>query len=474
MRVNVPPADMSVRYGDPGHFERWLDAWDTRDAGEDVDCWSGARFVPRTVFGDYLEHTAGVALARLRQHGWRINLVRAGVKAAVRTDDRVVLVTEHGKHRAVDYAVLCVGGGRPQDAYGLSGTRNYIEEPYPVSRTLNGLGIDDHVAITGSGLTAIDVVVALVARGHRGRISLLSRRGALPGVRQRPVPYELRLFTAERFRRLAMHDKTVTVDDLVALMRAELAGAGEQLAEIIDEVAGVEAEQPITRLRRQLDSVNAPHLGLRILQHAVAETGPDVWPLLSERDKVKLLRTHYRTIMSLCCPMSSASATTLLRLIDSGQLDIVADLQRIEPLRKDGFRIVTAHGELTAEHVINAMGAPSHRIPTMAAPLVTSLLTGRAASCHPHGGLHVERATSRLTVEGNADPRLYALGDLAAGTLFFTFGIPSLVDRSHDIVHAIRSDLARSLVSQTTGVFQSPQRSPAPDRHLDERNEKAL
>ena len=37
-------------------------------------------------------------------------------------------------------------------------------------------------------------------------------------------------------------------------------------------------------------------------------------------------------------------------------------------------------------------------------------------------------------MQGEPDCRLFALGDITFGSLFFTFGIPVLVDRGRDIV----------------------------------------
>jgi uncharacterized NAD(P)/FAD-binding protein YdhS len=194
----------------------------------------------------------------------------------------------------------------------------------------------------------------------------------------------------------------------------------------------------VERLRRQIEEVDSPHLGLRILQRAVPETGPDVWPLLREEEKVQILRAHYRTIMSLCCPMPPGSASVMLGLVEAGQLEMHSGLQDIAPAEKSGFDVVTAEGnEFHADRVVSAVNASEGRIPTSALSLVTSLMRARAVSRHPHGGLYLARATSRLTNNGRPDPRLYGLGNIAAGALFFTFGIPSLVDRSQDIVTAI-------------------------------------
>ncbi|MFD0392771.1 FAD/NAD(P)-binding protein [Streptomyces nogalater] len=204
VKVNATPDDMSVRAGDPHHFERWLEARErVLDGSYTVDPYSGARFAPRTVYGEYLEQTAYAGLAELRRQGWRVDLVGDAVTAARREVGRVRLTTRHGGAHAFDYVVLCVGGDGPKDVYGLAGTPGFTADPYPVSHRLRTIGADQHVAVVGSGLTAVDIVLALAAQGHRGRISLLSRSGVLPGVRQRHLDFEPTYLTRERMRSLA-------------------------------------------------------------------------------------------------------------------------------------------------------------------------------------------------------------------------------------------------------------------------------
>ncbi|MFK4149089.1 FAD/NAD(P)-binding protein [Streptomyces sp. NPDC004065] len=448
VRVNAPPDDMSVRAGDLDHFARWLAARDRTTGSatacaQDADRFSGVRFAPRPLYGEYLEESANAAVDALRRGGWRVEIVARAVTEAVREPRRVLLDAGDGPARAVDYAVLCVGGDGPRDLYGLSGLPGFVADPYPVSRSLRRIAADDHVAVIGSGLTAVDIVLSLAARGHRGPISLLSRRGVLPGVRQRPVPLRLRHLTPERVRHEAAARRELTLEDVAAVLRAEFRDAGADPGAVVREIERVDTEDPVDRLRRQLGEVDSPHLGLRILQRAVPETGPDLWPVLREEDRLHILRAHHRTVMSLCCPMPPSSAAVLLGLVEAGQLRMVSGLLDVVPAEEGGFDVLAADGTgFRATKVVNAVNASHGRVPARAVSLVTSLVRARAAGRHPHGGLHLARATSRLTRDGRPDPRLYGLGNIAAGALFFTFGIPSLVDRSEDIVSAIRDDFA--------------------------------
>jgi uncharacterized NAD(P)/FAD-binding protein YdhS len=454
VRVNSPPEDMSVRFGDGTHFTQWLAAHDlvVGSATQYVDPYSGVRFVPRAIFGDYLEQSARTALVHLLHRGWRVDLVREGVCSALPVEDGVLLETTTGRRVTVGHAALCVGVGGPADSYSLTGTTGFLAEPYPIARTLSDVDPDDEVGVIGTGLTAIDVVLGLVARGHRGRISLLSRRGVLPSVRQRPIHHELRHFTVSRFRAAFARGDKLTPADLAVVLAAEVGELGESMASIKTEINATYLEDPVDRLRRQFADVDSPVLGLRVLQQAVPDTGPDVWPLLRDADQAELLRSHYRTVMSLCCPMPPATAAKLLALFDSGRLEIVSGVRQVVPAAGGGFTVVSAAGERSAGFVINAVSASAHKVPSKAAPLVSSLVAGGLAQRHERGGVHVERATSRLTVDGRPDPTLYALGDIAAGSLFFTFGVQSLVDRAHDIVAAMHAHAASGVAAQRQSV----------------------
>jgi uncharacterized NAD(P)/FAD-binding protein YdhS len=338
-----------------------------------------------------LEQSGHAALVRLRKRGWRTDVLTHCVGSATSGVTGITLRTERGRQITADYTVLCVGRGHPSDVYKLAGTLGFVPEPYPLAHTLAGIDPDHAIGVVGSGLTGVDVVHGLTARGHRGKILLLSRSGTLPLVRQRPVPHTLRHFTPERFHHAAINGQIVTLDELIDTMRAELAGANEDLGTVTAEIASLRHEDPVRRLRRHLAEVDSPSVALRILQHAVPLAGQDVWPPLSEHEKTELLRKYYRAVMSMCCPMPPAAAATLLSLIDFGRLDIVSGIQHIEASPGGGFNVLTGGDEYRVDVVINAVSAPADKIPPQAEPLINSLVSAGVADRHPHGGLHIDR-----------------------------------------------------------------------------------
>ncbi|MFI9510157.1 FAD/NAD(P)-binding protein [Nocardia sp. NPDC052566] len=420
VRVNAPPALMSVRAGDRGHYAQWVA--ERGDTTGYFDEGLGQPIVPRAVYGDYLEQTARRAIDALRGRGWRVSVVNARVTAA----DGTVLRTEDGGAHPVDRAVLCVGSGRPRDHYGLTGAPGYVGEPYPLARTLSGIAATAHVAVIGSGLTAVDIAAGLAANGHTGPISLLSRSGVLPYVQQRPAPLAPVHLTPVNALRLAERGE-IAFTELADLMRAELAGLGQDFGTLAAEIGSTESEEPAARLRRQLADVDATHMGRRLLTMAIRTIGPIVWPRLAEADRKVLRDRHFRTISSLSSPMVPYNANIVLRLLDSGQLRLRRGVTEVEA-RGGGFVIDTDRAEsgCTADVVLNAVNPPAYTTPQETEPLIGALLAGAAAEFGPDGGLLAEAGTRRLLVDGRPHPTWHVLGNLAADAMFIAANPPGL------------------------------------------------
>ncbi|WP_067848354.1 FAD/NAD(P)-binding protein [Nocardia lijiangensis] len=430
VRVNAPPPIMSVRAGDPGHYQRWLAG---REVADYLDEGLGQPLVPRAIYGEYLEDTARDAMERLGRAGCPVRVVRSAVTGFSR-DGRAVLHTAGGDHIPVDRAVLAVGGGGPRDHYGLTGTPGYVNEPYPLTRTLAGLPADHHVAVIGSGLTAVDIAVALTANGHTGPISLLSRSGRLPFVQQRPVRLNPVHFTPAAVRDAAAEHGDLRFAHLVSLLRTELAALGQDFDTLAAEITG--AEDPVTGLRRQLDEVDAPHHGRRLLAMVIRTVGPTAWPLLAQPDREMLRTGHFRTINSLSSPMVPHNARIVLRLLDTGQLRLRAGVTKIEARTGGGFTVHDAR-HWPADTLFNAVNPPAYTTPAAAQPLIGALLTAGAAEPHPAGGLRAEPGTRRLLVGDAPDPSWHVLGNLAADSMFIATNPPGLAAEAAGLVREL-------------------------------------
>ncbi|MFI9814215.1 FAD/NAD(P)-binding protein [Saccharothrix variisporea] len=396
VRVNAPPVLMSIRHSDRDHYTRWLAGrTDYPDVG------LGVQIVPRVVFGEYLEATAREAIARLRSAGWRVSVVNERVVGAA------PLRTASGEHR-VDRTVLAVGGGSPFDHYGLTGSPGFVLEPYPLAHL--DVPADAHVAVIGSGLTAVDVVAALTASGHTGPVTLVSRTGVLPHVQQRPVPLD--------FRHLVRDNLVGTRDGLLDLLRAELAESGQDLAPLVRELTT--PEDPVDRLRRQLSEVDSSYLGRRLVTAAVHMLGSAAWRLLPALDRESIRREHFRTINSLASPMVPLNGELLLREFDSGRLRLLSGVTKVERAAR-GFRVV-GDREVTADVVVNAVNPQSHAVPPAAEPLVGSLLAAGLAALPPAGGLEVR------------SERVLSLGAVTAETSFVVPSVPTLAAGAAELV----------------------------------------
>jgi uncharacterized NAD(P)/FAD-binding protein YdhS len=164
--LNVRAGNMSAFADDPDHFFRWL-----RERGPALGVENATRttFAPRMVYGAYvrdlLEAPATRGVRRMADTCVTIEEVAGRARVSLRLHghleaDLVVLATGH------DVRPAPVGEVEALDAWDNAGLAA-IDPPAAV-------------LIVGTGLTMVDIVLALCRRGHRGPITAISRRGLAP------------------------------------------------------------------------------------------------------------------------------------------------------------------------------------------------------------------------------------------------------------------------------------------------------
>jgi uncharacterized NAD(P)/FAD-binding protein YdhS len=184
-RLNVPAGRMSLFPDRPDGFVEWLT--ERKRPLREGD------FASRQDYGLYVRDSLA-ALLRSKRSRCKVDFIRAKATGCVeRYNATLGFLLDNGGEIAGRNVVLCLGVGNaplPVKISGLSGEakERVIENPWRLS-WLRRVGLDDRVCILGSGLTMIDQVLALHARGFRGKIDVLSRRGLVPhGHAKTPKP----------------------------------------------------------------------------------------------------------------------------------------------------------------------------------------------------------------------------------------------------------------------------------------------
>jgi uncharacterized NAD(P)/FAD-binding protein YdhS len=173
--LNTRAQAMSVFPADADHFVRWLAG---RAARTD--------FVSRRLYGDYLGEISARALERSRF----THVADRVVKVRRVLPEGFTVQTASGARFAARSVVLATGNPTPNDEFLPLEMRlhpGYVADPWRFDyRAVGG-----QVLVIGSGLTALDVLVALNGSGHRGTVHVLSRRGRYPEVHADITPYDV-------------------------------------------------------------------------------------------------------------------------------------------------------------------------------------------------------------------------------------------------------------------------------------------
>ena len=143
----------------------------------------GTDFLPRRLYGDYLEAEAAHALAHARSRGVDVRVVPFAVDAVVPETDGVTVMQGERATR-VDAAVLAIGALPAKPIEGvdpaLLADGRYVPDPWPLLAQASPDDAPREVAVIGLGLTAIDVVLELATRWPNAHFTAISRHGRPP------------------------------------------------------------------------------------------------------------------------------------------------------------------------------------------------------------------------------------------------------------------------------------------------------
>lgn len=390
--LNVGAGNMSAFPDYPNDFRQWALDRKQRLAGSfPRDEISLHTFLPRHLYGEYLHGVFERAL----------DSARPGVEMAVVYDEVIDIVADDGLQHIelrsgntiqAHRVVLALGNFPPpdppvaDDAFYQSA--RYCRNPWS-KRGSPVVGRDETCLMIGSGLTMVDLAIALRERDFRGRIHVVSRHGWLPPVQQ-PGP--------ESPCRIDFDEAPLTVSSLLRWFRAQLR-TGHDWQSLIG---------------------------------AVRSRTASIWSALPLQEKRRFLR-HLRTLWdSHRHQLAPAAAEKLYAMIASGQLTVHAG--RVERFVEDEHGVdvtirVRGSGEgkiLRVHRVVNCTGSEcDYR--KLREPLVENLIRrGRAVPDAVAFGLTVSPDGALIDAEGRVSDSLFTLGPPRKGTLWETTAVPEI------------------------------------------------
>ncbi len=389
--LNVPAGKMSALASEPGQFVAWLQSNSPEHANETA-------FVPRPVYARYLQ-------SMLQQHAAAIGVVRDEAIAIQRTDSGLLVETRGGDALPAARVVLALGNFPPANPRistpGFYSSRRYVAWAW-APHTYEGLEPADAVLLIGSGLTMIDKALALLHRGHRGSIHVISRRGMKPIRHASAASWETLRGPAPREAKA-----------LLKLVRAEVRAA---------RANGVDWRGVIDGLR--------PHT--QAIWRAM--------PLDEQRRFLRHLRHFWDVHRHRVAP---EVADQLEAAIEGGAIHV--HIGKLEGFHEDDSGVdallKTAGGRerIRVQRVVNCTG-PESNYRNLHHPLVANLLEqGLIRTDALALGLDADDDGALIGSDGKAEGRLFTLGPPLKGKLWETTAVPELRVQAEALARRIAS-----------------------------------
>jgi uncharacterized NAD(P)/FAD-binding protein YdhS len=395
-RLNVAASRMSGFADEPDHFVDWVQERDP-SVGP-------TSFVSRGFYGEYLRDVLRQADGATL--GARLCPMNGEVEAIELADgERATVRLRSGARIAADAVVLALGNLQPCDPHvgddRFYESRRYIRDPWAPG-AIEAISGSAPVLLIGSGLTAVDVVLTLESRRHRGAIHAISRHGALP-----------QSHTSERPR-----------------VRREI--------DIKSIAAARTARELLHAFRTELRAADASGDDWRTVVDALRPTTQAIWRSLPEAEQRRFVAHLSRYWEVHRHRMAPQVAGTIDALRDRGALHVAAGRVVAYAESGDGVCVTVRSrdgkvSQLRVGHVVNCTG-PGYDVVGANEPLIASLFRAGAVRPGPLGlGLDVDDRGAVINDAGVPSSRLWTLGALRRGALWESTAVPEIREQAAEL-----------------------------------------
>jgi uncharacterized NAD(P)/FAD-binding protein YdhS len=410
--LNVPAERMSALPDSPSHFLDWL-----RKRG--CPATASGFFATRKLYGEYLVELLQEEASQASRNN-QVNHLRGDVTGIDVLDDAASVQLADGATIQAARVVLAIGNPASSPTLNVAASgADEICHPSPwLGDALTLRFPSERILLLGTGLTAIDSMLAFLGQGEQSEVYMISRRGILPQVHSvcpSPTPppplrnrHQVRLILAE------VRKNVQAAADADECWRASIDGLRAQSNRIWTDLPLAERE----RFLRHLKAYWEPH------RHRMA-------PAIGK------LTAQYRA---------------------AGRLRVLS--ARLQRMRRVGDRIEVCVASRTAgqphllevDRVINCTGL-HESYDSNPRPLIQDLIAKGHARAHPLGmGFHTDDGGALLDSAASPSRLLFTLGPPRRGQLFETTAVPEIRSQAERLAERLIDSLNASISNTKTNL----------------------
>ncbi len=406
--LNVPAGKMSCFPDVPNHFLDWLSQKEPYNALDRN--LLATIFVPRNLYGDYLENT------------WAEILKNTSKEFLEIFDDEVVDIQElvggqfqvclkQGKTLQADKVVLAVGNEAPKNPPQLDAntlqSEMYFKNPWHKT-SVAGVSHLQNILLIGNGLTMVDVVLALEEQGFKGKIYSISPNGfqILPH-RHNGTPYT------------------------------------KLLAEIPENL-DLNIIQWFCLFRKHIRFVRQFGISAEPVIDSIRSISPKIWQKLSLEDKKRFMR-HLRHLWGVARHRLPVYVyDTMQEKQRKGSLQIISGKIRQAQVQDKQVKIVywdkkeQKEFEISVDRVINCTG-PNTDISISENILIQNLYTKKMIEPDELSlGIRADEK-GRIISKNQTNENLFTLGASMRALLWESTAVPELREQAQNLANMIKN-----------------------------------
>jgi uncharacterized NAD(P)/FAD-binding protein YdhS len=423
--LNMKVSTMSIRIGDAQDFLRWA-----KRVG--LEC-AGNEHLPRKLYRGYLDDARESAIEHCRDAGISVHAEHAEVvQMHFSPDHDVVLKTDRNVMHESSVMILCTGHNAPDDHYGLAASPIYIPDPYSPFAFPDSGGIE--VGILGTGLTAVDSLLALASSHLSVKMTCFSRSGLFPTVQAVTKP-EVNGDFREALRCYVQCREQIEADDFASKISEFLRAFAGICCDLSCQDSNGDA---LAELERNIALARSCVPNIPSYLTGIVDVVCDAWSKMNRVEKARFMAVYNSGWLRNRSAMPLTNAVKILDLLRSARLSTISRLQNVVDVG-GRFRAILRGGDSHDVDYLIAATGPSYRLNT--SPFYLDMQRRGIVTLDELGGIACDYLDGRvLDGRGSKHRNIFAVGGPTKGTHFYAAAVDINLCRVESVINAILDD----------------------------------